>query len=133
MSDERTTIDLAALEPEMPVVKLPKRLGGRVVDVHPVDGIGMQLHRDARLLYQRTKDESGIGDESGFYKLAAHLLPDATPEEVNGLAPAVVGSVIAMALGQVEAVEAVLKNGAGPSQSESAATAPRSRSRRSTR
>src|SRR5690348_9284192 len=112
---ERTTIDLAALEPEMPVVKLPKRLGGREVGVRPVDGIGMQLYRDARLLFQKTQEETGIGDERGFYTLAAHLLPDASPEEVNGLPPAVVGSIIALACGQVDAVEAILKNAEGSS------------------
>ena len=121
-----TGVRLADLDAPLKPVKLdpsPEWPEGRWVRVRPIDGKGYQLLQEIEATQAFRL----------YWEIARRVLPDATQDEIDRLTPREVVAVVEIAAGNVAAVEAILKNAEGSSHSESAATAPRSRSRRSTR
>jgi hypothetical protein len=91
MTDKKV-VRLADLEASAGEVLLP---GGREVRVAPIDGRGMQIQQAMQL------GTAKLGD---MWRLAALLLPDATPEEIERLTPSAIGLVVQMACGALEQV-----------------------------
>ena len=119
-------VRLADADAPLPPVKLdpsPEHPKGRWVAVRPIDGKGYQLYRE----FQQTKDVALL------WPIARRVLPEATQEEIDALTPAQCVAVISIAVGKADAVQAVLKNAARPPRETAVATAPRSRSRRTTK
>jgi hypothetical protein len=91
MTDKKV-VRLADLEVSAGEVLLPS---GREVKVAPIDGRGMQIQQ-AMLL--------GTAQPGDMWRLAALLLPDATPEEIERLTANAIGLVVQMACGALEQV-----------------------------
>ena len=109
-------------------VELPN---GRVVAVQPAPSFVVQLSRDLRDLYitNGTEEEHHFSD---LCRAMEVLLPDATAEELASLTVPMMTGVVAISMGHVAAVEAVLEQ--GRSQMQAANPAPtKSRSRRTTK
>ena len=106
-------------------VELPN---GRIVAVQPAPSFVVQLSREIRDLYLSggTEEEHHFDD---LCRAMVALLPDATDEERASLTVPMMTSVVAIAMGHVNAVEAVLEQGRSQ---PTAATPTPSKSRRTT-
>lgn len=102
-------IDLLALEEQAVVpVKLPT---GRVVDLHFFDAVGYTLFLTAE----------SSGDEDDAQRVLAHIMPDATPRELQLLTTKMVTHLALVAARKIAVVLEVLEgNGGGPPAPESA-------------
>ncbi len=66
---------------------------GREVAVRPIDGFAIQFKESI---------ENHTAEAADAWKLAAHLLPDATPDEIKSLNPTMIGHITLIAAGQID-------------------------------